>query len=621
MAVRGRDSERGQILIIVAMGFFLVMLAGTAMTIDIGNGILQKRRLQNTADAAALAAASELSRGGSIDDAVAAAQGMVSANTGGAVSLPYNPGVTLGVNLKNGIEIANNSVRVALGRSVPTYFAPAIGVNQINVAAKARAVVGPEGVLPIAFKRFSAGDTSYPLAPPDNPDRVTDYLMPAQDALGNPITIDEWPSPLTASPSPAASDTADGHYDPTVSGAVAPLIGHDAVANVANGNDFHFFVAPDVRGFSQLTPTLYNGAEITDAQSAQLLKNTTVGYILAGGYPGPFPYPGDELAAFSGVTNNDAVHAMQQRYKPGDLVTAMVYNGTVYRKPSFTLQVSPSLVASTNNPPTTASVQVTLVPVNNFTNAGVQFSASGLDGWGDWQFEGGALNTTYTEPITSSSPVTLTFKVTANQPGARTALIQAYAPPPVGSAEGQTRTICATFVVGSVPSFSVASGEAYKVVEQGSGTRFDLDVEGWNGIGSEYAPVSWAWADAAPSGTVTISVPSSVQVRNGHSTSLRVNVDVGSDASIGEYPILLTVKDADPNHQERNQTIVLTLAITSSSTNSTVLLNTSFVKVLGYANFRIDYFTNNTVYAHAVSGLVSWPDLLGKGLKPRLVPW
>ncbi len=619
MGIIGRDSERGQVLIIMAMGFFLVMLAGTALTIDIGNGMLQKRRLQNTADAAALAAATELSRGGSIDAAVAAAQGIVSVNTGGAVSLPYNPAVTLGTSLQNGIEIAGNTVRVALGRSVSTYFAPAFGVNHINVAAKARAMVGPEGVLPITFKRFSNGNTAYSLDPPDNPDRVTDYLMPAQDALGNSITIGDWPSPLTAYPSPAASDTADGHYDLKVSGVIAPLVGHDAVANVANGNDFHFFVAPDVRGFSQVSPTLYNGAQITDSQSAQLLKNTTVGYILAGGYPGPFPLPGDELAAFSGVTNNDAVHAMQQRYKPGDLVTAMVYNGTVYRKPSFTLQVNPSIIVSSGSPPTTVSVQVTLVPVNNFTNGGVEFSASGLAGWGDWQFEDGALNTTYSKPITGTNPVTLTFKVTANQPGAKTALIEAYAPPPVGSGEGQTRTICATVVVGSTPSFSVASAEAYKVVEQGSGTRFDLQVQGWNGISTEDAPVTTEWI-GAPAG-VTITVPSTVQVRNGHSTNLRVNVDVGAGASTGEYPLLLTVKDADPNHQERNQTIILTLAITSSSTNSTVLLNTSFVRVLGYTNFRIDYFTNNTVYAHAVGGLFSSPDQMGKGLSPRLVPW
>ncbi len=620
MSTRENASERGQILIIVAMGLFVVILGATALAVDWGNGLLQRQRLQNTADAAALAAATELARGGTIDDAVDAAQAIVSTNTGGAVSLP-DPGTGSGTGLSEGIEIsATNGVRVALVRQLRTLFAPAVGVNSLTIRARSRAVVGPYGVLPITFKRFSAGNTALPLQPPANPDRVTDYLAPAQDAFGQPVTLDDWPADLTASPSPAASDTADGHYDARVSGAVAPLIGHDAVASVSNGNDFHFFVAPDVRGFSLLSPIYYNGADVSTTQAAQELKEDTVAYILAGGYPGPNPLPGEELAAFSGVTNNDAVHAMQQRYKPGDVVTAMVYNGTVYRKPSFDLSVTPYIVSSTNTPPFTTTFQVTLTPVNNFTHSGVEFTATGLDGWGDWQFEDGAPNTAYSKAVTGSTPVTLTFKVTANQPGAKTALIEAYAPAPVGAGSGQARTVCATVVVGTDPSFSVTVPEAHKVIEQGSAGRFDLDVEGWNGIGTMNAPVQLEWVGSAPS-DVTVTVPGTVQVRNSHSNGLRVNVDVGASAPLGERMMKLTVKDADPAHQERNQQILLTLEVTDSSASPHVLLNTAFVKVLGYANFRIDYFTNNTVYAHAVSGMAASPELLGRGMSARLVPW
>ncbi|MHB1160563.1 MAG: pilus assembly protein TadG-related protein [Chloroflexota bacterium] len=622
MQYRNRGSESGQILIIIAMGIFLVMLGGTAMAVDWGNGLLQRQRLQNTADAAALAAATELARGGSVDDAVTAAQAIVSSNTAGAMTLPY-PGTGSGTGLSEGIEISTtptNSVRVSLLRQVKTMFAPAIGVDSLSVRAKARAVVGPFGVLPIAFKRFSDGNTALPLTPPDNPDRVTDYLMPAKNALGQAITIDNWPWPsLTTPPSPAASDTADGHYDPQLSGVVAPLVGHDAQANVSNSSDFHFFVAPDVRGLSLVAPVFYNGASLSTTQSAQGLKNTTVGYILAGGYPGPNPTVGEELAAFSGVTNNDVVHAMQQRYKSGDLVTAMVYNGTVYRKPSFDLYVTPGLANTTNLPPVTVSYQVTLMPVNNFTHGGVEFSATGLQGWGDWEFEDGGLNTTYTRAVSGSSPVTVTLKVTANQPGAKTALIQAYAPPPVGSSGGQGRTVCATVVVGTDPSFSVRVPEGRKTVEQGSGTRFDLEVRGWNGIATMDAPVVWEWIGTPPSG-VTVTAPATVSVRS-NQTGLRVEVDASTAASIGEWPLRVIVKDADPNHQERNQEILLTVVVTDSTASPHVLLNTAFVKVLGYANFRIDHFTNNTVYAHAVSGLASSPEGLGKGMSARLVPW
>ena len=49
-------SQHGQVLVIVAVAF-TVLLGAAAIAVDLGNGQLQKRRLQNVADAAALAAA------------------------------------------------------------------------------------------------------------------------------------------------------------------------------------------------------------------------------------------------------------------------------------------------------------------------------------------------------------------------------------------------------------------------------------------------------------------------------------------------------------------------------------------------------------------------------------
>ena len=75
----GRAATRGQVLVIFALG--LVALLGAAgIAFDAGRFLMERRSLQNAADAAALAAANSLIRGGTIDDADAEARAVLAQN-------------------------------------------------------------------------------------------------------------------------------------------------------------------------------------------------------------------------------------------------------------------------------------------------------------------------------------------------------------------------------------------------------------------------------------------------------------------------------------------------------------------------------------------------------------
>src|SRR5512140_571678 len=70
-----RSSESGQIILVMAVVVSFVLLGVAAIAIDLGNGELQKRRLQNVADAAALAAGNVMLKPGATQaEAKSAAQ-------------------------------------------------------------------------------------------------------------------------------------------------------------------------------------------------------------------------------------------------------------------------------------------------------------------------------------------------------------------------------------------------------------------------------------------------------------------------------------------------------------------------------------------------------------------
>ena len=142
--------DRGQSLILVALA--MTMLLGiTAFTTDIGYLFWQKRHLQNTADAGALAGARELIDGDTsqIDDVVSKyvdAHGLDEAEL-------------------DNINIENPQVTVELKGNRNLFFARILGMETADIRVRATARVGSiegiNGLIPIGIKEnVLSGDTS-----------------------------------------------------------------------------------------------------------------------------------------------------------------------------------------------------------------------------------------------------------------------------------------------------------------------------------------------------------------------------------------------------------------------------------------------------------------------------
>lgn len=140
VSVRGiNSSERGSIAIIVALGM-TVLLASCAMVVDIGLIYVQKAKLQNAVDAAALAGVQELP-----GDAIRAnqiAQDYAAQN--GAESITTH-------------TEANNFKMVVTGqKTVPTAFARIWGINSKQVSASSAAMMIPpsslSGAVPLSVQ-------------------------------------------------------------------------------------------------------------------------------------------------------------------------------------------------------------------------------------------------------------------------------------------------------------------------------------------------------------------------------------------------------------------------------------------------------------------------------------
>jgi hypothetical protein len=123
----GDDSKRrGQVLVLVALSL-LVLILFVALAVDVGNFYAQRRRMQNAADAGALAGAQELCFGDPDDAGEAAYSYAVTRNGAQTADIQVHEAV---------------SVTVIAGRAVPTIFAGVIGLQEVQVSAEAAALCG-----------------------------------------------------------------------------------------------------------------------------------------------------------------------------------------------------------------------------------------------------------------------------------------------------------------------------------------------------------------------------------------------------------------------------------------------------------------------------------------------
>ena len=125
----GRD-ERGQVIVLLAV-LMVVLLGVCGLVIDGGNWMVNRREIQNAADAAALAGASQIPSGSSLPPIETAREQY--ANNG-------DPSDTVTVTSTTYLT-SGDSITVTASRKVDTFFTSIFGLDQVTETATARATV------------------------------------------------------------------------------------------------------------------------------------------------------------------------------------------------------------------------------------------------------------------------------------------------------------------------------------------------------------------------------------------------------------------------------------------------------------------------------------------------
>jgi hypothetical protein len=126
-----RRDERGQAIVLMTLSLVVIM-GMAALVLDVGNWYHTKRRLQGTADAAALAGAQLLPN----DSSGAQSQALAYANKNGGDVAGANITVTSTV-------LPNDTISVRARRTDPGIFSGILGIASADIDARAKARVGP----------------------------------------------------------------------------------------------------------------------------------------------------------------------------------------------------------------------------------------------------------------------------------------------------------------------------------------------------------------------------------------------------------------------------------------------------------------------------------------------
>jgi len=124
-------NERGQAVVLTVLAM-VVLLGMAALVLDVGAWFHEKRQLQATADAAALAAAQALPERPS--DATNLALTYASKNGGGGVTASD---ITISTT-----KYGNDTVRVNAHKTDPGFFSRVLGISSVNVKSSATATKG-----------------------------------------------------------------------------------------------------------------------------------------------------------------------------------------------------------------------------------------------------------------------------------------------------------------------------------------------------------------------------------------------------------------------------------------------------------------------------------------------
>jgi hypothetical protein len=666
------ESESGQAAALVALMLFFAFLAFAALAIDGAMTYSIRRDAQNVADSAALAACRVLANNdttlnSNVQTAASlAAQNSIITHLGSLA--PYgSPNEGTGVGLVRGIEVSAQEVRVAVMRQIPTVLTQFTGRGDsfINAQARCDSRAGG-GLLPIAVQRYDGGTgggmTDYvakkgsPVYPNDSVTITIDYPVaryPTQGfqvpvPCGNPNATAT--GACTGGVSYVASDgaLADANTGPEVL-----LLGSSAETN--NGeSSMRDLVLLDIRNIASGNALeYYNGAN-SQADAAKYMSRD---WIRQHGYPGPYPQVGSQVAILDGASDDFTTRAMinDAKYRPGDAVAAIVYDGFVWSRPDFLLTFKPQsgrgIVTGYPSDSTSAvaynlridkagpasagwfapqNFNLKFVFNNGSLPAGSHVTIDGVEltgpdyahtvnnvsstGWG------GVVRIWNTEAITIAQYLTGINIIAESNLG------QVHGPDPSVSQYVQFGFWNGTNINAD---YTARSNDGKLFVRQGGNYQANLVA---HGIGADFpggagcgnvpvvgsllqggAPQNWnSYFSSSPNATIDI------KANTDKSINLPLNVNVG--ALVGNtYVLRLTVGpkscsgETVPVH-----TVDVPLEVQPPAPNATP---DKFVVIQGYAVFRISRSDANDVWAYAISPLYESYEDIYVGLRPRLVPW
>lgn len=146
--------EDGVVAVVVAI-CLVVLMGAVAFTLDVGGLLYRRREMVNGADAAALAAAMECSKGNGLGAATAAANHEFEGDSPGSKAVGYSLNAIVASPVCGGTA---GHITVNYTSKQPLYFAPVLGLPSDHaVTTEATASWGPAGPFPIAVN----------LGPPD----------------------------------------------------------------------------------------------------------------------------------------------------------------------------------------------------------------------------------------------------------------------------------------------------------------------------------------------------------------------------------------------------------------------------------------------------------------------
>ncbi len=639
---RGQRSERGQVVVIVAVAM-VVLLGASAFTIDLGRRAAEERFLQNAADAAALAACNAMIDGAS--NAVALQEGRDVAALNLAKS-PSGSGATIAaagaetfvsgyhgnpVQMTNGAMVANESVYVAINSDVDTTVGRVLGRQSFGALGRARCGLEAEPALPFTIRRYQN--------PPGPGNGFVDHV--ATEATSGSGGVDPT-SPRGYDGRTPASELAPG-----------PEFQMYGPSSQATNNSFRGFIALDVRDFTHATSRkYYNGA--TSTMSSNVLKNHHADYIDdPDGYPGPGfaavqnpPTGATQVGILNGVSAAQSSDRFSDKYAEGDRIMFAIYNGTVMAIPDFAIQppVELELPATTTAPvdaPTPFEVSRNSAFTSSVTFRLVGDADASATGHPEYDIlpspsvtppaVGQTNEPTFSPngfvPATNGTDVTMLDFSTNDVPeGIYTVWLEGEA----GAPYYQTRRQPVSVRVGTVDSEFTLDGSVVDGTIEALGGSVTLPIRvgsvAWNdgpGVATDVAlswdPTSLTNCAYSPvslgTGTITFG-SSSVAPTTSNAANSSLTINAGSLGS-GCYLFVMRAHgvNADGEPVVRLRHVQFSVAATSGPSE--------YIDILGFAVFEITDANPNSFSGRAITGVNADPNAyeLRAAQRPRLIPW